>query len=624
MKKPHIHRTLVMLALSALFAADGLGRSATAAAAPAKGNTVRAAASAQPRTVEVSSQLAKKNNEELSALGDKLLGQNLVDSALLCYEVVNTREADGDRKLYAHALHHAGVIYYRQGIYGKAMERYMSSLQICEQEHLERELSTLYKDIGNVYSMFRDYVQSSELYKKSLALARKFKDVGLSNMVLNNLIFAHTDQTPLDQYRRWQRELMAHPEKRKRYGYDVLMTEGQVLIYEGRTERAIAVLRKAVDYCNAHHLDPISHASAYGTMASLFLQSGQRDSALAYELRNQQIAKQTGNTALLITTLRSLSEIYEPIDKNLSLACKQRYLMLSDSVYNINEFNSIRNALYFHEMDTKSKAIDKLSIENLTQSHTISSQRYALMLLIIICVAFIVLFVVIARQKHLLSKSYQLLFDKSQEDIIAKNAYAQAIKTMEAKIEMLQGKDGHPKSQHSNDTSDAMLSAGDEATVGAQELPQKPDGMGKSGSRLPEELRNELLNTILHVMENTEAYCDSDFGIEKLATMVGSNSRYVSQVINDVYKENFRTFLNSYRVKKAMTRMNDEKGYGHYTIRAIAESVGYKSQANFINVFTKVTGIKPSTYQKLSAERRNQPKKIDEDDGELYKANKSH
>ena len=152
-------------------------------------------------------------------------------------------------------------------------------------------------------------------------------------------------------------------------------------------------------------------------MSAIFLQLGQRDSAPFYELRNQQIAKETGNTALLITTLRSLSDIYEPVDKNLALTYKQQYLMLSDSVYNVynlNEFNSIRNALYFHEMNTKSKAIDKLSIENLAQSHTITSQRNALVLLIIFLVVFLVMFVVIARQKHLLSKSNQVLFDKSQ------------------------------------------------------------------------------------------------------------------------------------------------------------------------------------------------------------------
>ena len=89
-------------------------------------------------------------------------------------------------------------------------------------------------------------------------------------------------------------------------------------------------------------------------------------------------------------------------------------------------------------MNTKSKAIDKLSIENLTQSHTITSQRNALVLLFIFLVVFLVMFVVIARQKHLLSKSNQVLFDKSQEDIITKNAYVQSIQSMKAKIQELQ------------------------------------------------------------------------------------------------------------------------------------------------------------------------------------------
>ena len=47
----------------------------------------------------------------------------------------------------------------------------------------------------------------------------------------------------------------------------------------------------------------------------------------------------------------------------------------------------------------------------------------------------------------------------------------------------------------------------------------------------------------------------------------------------------------------------DNDRYGHYTIKAISESVGYKSQANFINIFTRLTGMKPSIYQKISRER---------------------
>ena len=51
-----------------------------------------------------------------------------------------------------------------------------------------------------------------------------------------------------------------------------------------------------------------------------------------------------------------------------------------------------------------------------------------------------------------------------------------------------------------------------------------------------------------------------------------------------------------------MRRLADVEHYGGYTIKSISESVGYKSQANFISVFTKVTGMKPSIYQKLSKE----------------------
>lgn len=102
---------------------------------------------------------------------------------------------------------------------------------------------------------------------------------------------------------------------------------------------------------------------------------------------------------------------------------------------------------------------------------------------------------------------------------------------------------------------------------------------------------------------------------------MGSNPRYVSEAINEGYGKNFRSFLNDYRIKEAMQRLADNDRYGHYTIKAISESVGYKSQANFINVFTKMTGIKPSTYyQKMSAERRNAPKRISDDESEEYKA----
>ena len=107
----------------------------------------------------------------------------------------------------------------------------------------------------------------------------------------------------------------------------------------------------------------------------------------------------------------------------------------------------------------------------------------------------------------------------------------------------------------------------------------------------------------MHIMENEEEICNSEFNIARLSSLIGTNQRYVSQVINDDYGMNFRSLLNECRIKVAMKRLSDFNNYGNFTIKAISESVGYKSQANFIRVFSQYTGIKPSIYQKISKER---------------------
>lgn len=116
--------------------------------------------------------------------------------------------------------------------------------------------------------------------------------------------------------------------------------------------------------------------------------------------------------------------------------------------------------------------------------------------------------------------------------------------------------------------------------------------------------RERIASDINLFMENTDEYCSPEFNLDRLASAIGSNPRYVSEVVNVVFQKNFRAWLNEYRIKQAMLRLEDTEHYGNYTIKAISESVGYKSQATFISVFTKLTGLKPRIYQKLTFERR--------------------
>ena len=91
----------------------------------------------------------------------------------------------------------------------------------------------------------------------------------------------------------------------------------------------------------------------------------------------------------------------------------------------------------------------------------------------------------------------------------------------------------------------------------------------------------------------------SDFNLNMLADMVDSNTKYVSWIINDTYKKNFKTMLNEYRIHEACRRMSDTEHYGNMTLQAIYEELGYNSAASFIQSFKKVNGMTPSQYQKL-------------------------
>ena len=132
---------------------------------------------------------------------------------------------------------------------------------------------------------------------------------------------------------------------------------------------------------------------------------------------------------------------------------------------------------------------------------------------------------------------------------------------------------------------------------------QDQSGAGNAGkyqnSPLNEKQRVALINSINHVMENTLEFCNAEFTLEKLAELVDSKTKYVSQVINETYGKNFNRYINEYRIKEARRRLTDTNEYGQYTLRAISQSVGFKSSSNFNLLFKELTGITPSMYQNL-------------------------
>lgn len=114
---------------------------------------------------------------------------------------------------------------------------------------------------------------------------------------------------------------------------------------------------------------------------------------------------------------------------------------------------------------------------------------------------------------------------------------------------------------------------------------------------------HELMHKINEAISDPANYLDPDFSINTLAAICNSNTRYISQAINETTGDNFRAMLNGHRIREARRRLTSDPKFADLTIQSVGESVGFRSSSNFINAFKKVTGMTPSLYQKMMKEK---------------------
>jgi len=123
---------------------------------------------------------------------------------------------------------------------------------------------------------------------------------------------------------------------------------------------------------------------------------------------------------------------------------------------------------------------------------------------------------------------------------------------------------------------------------------------GERKLQISAELRKNLESRILAIMNDRNTVFSPDFNINMLALELGTNTRYVSEVVKGLGASNFRNFINEYRIREACRRLADTKGYGHLTIAAIAGEVGFNSDNSFLLAFKRIMGMTPTRYRELA------------------------
>lgn len=130
-----------------------------------------------------------------------------------------------------------------------------------------------------------------------------------------------------------------------------------------------------------------------------------------------------------------------------------------------------------------------------------------------------------------------------------------------------------------------------------QEVISKSDKKESHNAIKSDKTVDEILQKLKN-LETQEFYLNPKYNLYATAKKIETNTTYLSNILNTYKKMTFTEYLNTLRIQYTLQRLENDKKFRMYTIKAIAKEVGYKSHGSFSRAFKAKTGENPSTYLK--------------------------
>ena len=107
---------------------------------------------------------------------------------------------------------------------------------------------------------------------------------------------------------------------------------------------------------------------------------------------------------------------------------------------------------------------------------------------------------------------------------------------------------------------------------------------------------DRMQEQILKIIVFDKKYLDKNYSAQDLANEIGTNTRYLSAVVNVRFHMNFTSFVNSYRINDAKSILVDKR-YQDLNIEEVSDMVGFSNRQSFYAAFYRFTGITPRQWR---------------------------
>ncbi|CAM2977232.1 hypothetical protein DRF59_09495 [Chryseobacterium flavum] len=115
------------------------------------------------------------------------------------------------------------------------------------------------------------------------------------------------------------------------------------------------------------------------------------------------------------------------------------------------------------------------------------------------------------------------------------------------------------------------------------------------------DINPKLVESILKELETFEknrGFLKKKVSLESLSLQCGTNTAYLSKIINHYKKQNFKTYLNDLRLNYVMNLWRGSVKSRKYSIQEIASKAGFSNSQSFSKKFQEKFGVSPSFFLK--------------------------
>ncbi len=436
-----------------------------------------------------------------------------------------------------------GQYYYQRGDYQTALNLYLQCAQTAEQLNLQNDYIRSMSNIATIYARLNNFKESNKQYHQLIPLAKKLSDSTRLLIVYVNLAnnFLSLNQLDSAKYYYEQALSLTPPGTFYQAAVEINLSRLHIMLKQPEQARQFAQKSAAI----ADSLGNLElYVESLTNIVNSYLSEKKYENARPIAQKVEQLAKTHHLKLQLQNAFINLADVYEGLGKyKKSLYYFRKYTELKDSLFNAEMSRQI-NELKIR-FDTQQKEKEILLKETLIRKKELQV-RYLLLGIAGTLFFSLIIIWLYSRQRS----AYQMLVKKSLQLNRSTLSVDNALQNNSEK----------------------------KRNINAQK-------------------KQQILDRLNQNFIQTKQYLRADISIEKVAAMLGTNSKYLSEVIHHVYGQSFPVFLNYLRIQEAIRLFKEGKGH-HYSIEGISQMVGFNSKSTFNAAFKKFTGVTPSYFRR--------------------------